>query len=145
MNDIEFSTERLLEQASGNQSGMFIVSLAWAKQRDGSVDGWAGFVGDQFADSWDEMRDQGALDIARIAGLNFACSADSELIRLDGDAQRAEAVIQGPDPEWLEDSGVTTEDSDRANELIFGRIAAHLGVSLEVHRDEEGLHLVFSR
>jgi len=145
MNDIEFSTERLLEQASGNQSGMFIVSLAWAKQRDGSVDGWAGFVGDQFADSWDEMRDQGALDIARIAGLNFACSADSELIRVDGDAQRAEAVIQGPDPEWLEDSGVTTEDSDRANELIFGRIAAHLGVSLEVHRDEEGLHLVFSR
>jgi len=102
MNDIEFSTERLLEQASGNQSGMFIVSLAWAKQRDGSVDGWAGFVGDQFADSWDEMRDQGALDIARIAGLNFACSADSELIRVDGDAQRAEAVIQGPDPEWLE-------------------------------------------
>jgi len=145
MIDTEFSAERLLQQASGNQSGMFMVSMAWAKQRDGSVDGWAGFVGDQFADSWDSMRDRGARDIAQIAGLNFASSADSKFIRLEGDGQRAEAVIQGPDPEWLEGTDLTSDDSDRANELIFGRIAAHLGLSLEVRRDEEGLHLVFSR
>jgi hypothetical protein len=145
MNDTEFPTERLLEQASGNQSAMFIVSLAWAKQREGSVDGWAGFVGDQFADSWDSMRDSGAREVARIAGLNFASSADSTFVRLEGDAQRAEAVIEGPDPEYLEGTGVTPEDSDRANELIFGRIAAHLGLSLDVRRDEAGLHLVFSR
>jgi hypothetical protein len=145
MNDTEFSAERLLEQASLNQSAMFIVSLAWAKQRDGTVDGWAGFVGDQFADSWEEMRDSGAREIARIAGLNFASSADSTFLRLEGDGQRAEAVIEGPGPEWLEGTGVTKEDSDRANELIFGRIAAHLGLSVEVRRDEEGLHLVFSR
>ena len=145
MNDTEFTTERLLEQASGNQSAMFLVSLGYAKQRDGSVDGWAGFVGDQFAGSWNSMRDKGARDIARIAGLNFASSADSKFVRLDGDDQRAEAVIQGPDPEWLEDTGVTSEDSDRANELIFGKIAAHLGLSLQVRRDDEGLHLVFSR
>ena len=145
MNDTEFSAERLLEQASLNQSAMFIVSLAWAKQRDGTVDGWAGFVGDQFADSWEEMRESGARDIARIAGLNFASSADSTFLRLEGDAQQAEALIEGPDPEWLEGTGVTSEDTDRANELIFGRIAAHLGLSLEVRRDAEGLHLVFSR
>ena len=145
MNDTEFSAERLLQQASGNQSAMFIVSLAWAKQREGSVDGWAGFVGDQFAGSWDEMRDRSVRDIARIAGLNFASSADSTFIRLEGDEQRAEAVIQGPDPDYLAGTGVTSKDSDRANELIFGRIAAHLGLSLEVRRDEEGLHLLFSR
>ena len=145
MNDTEFSADRLLEQASLNQSAMFIVSLAWAKERDGSVDGWAGFVGEQFADSWEEMRDSGARDIARIAGLNFASSADSTFRRLEGDEQRAEALIDGPDPEWLKGTGVTSEDTDRANELIFGRIAAHLGLSLEVRRDAEGLHLVFSR
>lgn len=145
MGDTDFSAERLLKQASGNQSAMFLVSMAWAKQRDGSVDGWAEFVGDEFAESWDEMRDAGAKDIARMAGLNFASSADSTFVRLDGDATRAEAVIDGPDPEWLEGTGVTREDSDRANELIFGRIAAHLGLSLDVRRDEAGLHLVFSR
>jgi hypothetical protein len=145
MNDWEFTTERLLEQASLNHTGFFIVSLAWAKQRDGSVDGWAEFVGDQFADGWNSMRDRGAREVARIAGLNFASSADSKFVRLEGDEQRAEAVIQGPDPDWLEGTGVTSEDSDRANEIIFRKIAAYLGLSLEVRRDDEGLHLVFSR
>ena len=145
MGDTDFTPERLLQQASGNQSAMFIVSLAWAKQRDGSVDAWAGFVGDEFAQSWEEMRGASARDVAKMAGLNFASSADSTFVRLDGDAARAEVVIEGPDPEWLEGTGVTRDDSDRANELIFGRIAAYLGVSLQVHRDDQGLHLVFSR
>lgn len=75
MDDVEFSESRLLEQASGNQSAMYLVSLAWAKQRDGSVDSYALFVGDEFADSWDELRGAGARAVARMAGLNFASSA----------------------------------------------------------------------
>jgi hypothetical protein len=144
MADTDFSAERLLQQASGNQSALFFVTLAWAKQRDGSVDAWAQFVGDQFAESWNEIRGGGAREVARIAGLNFASSADSTFVRLDGDAARAEAVIEGPDPEWLEGTDVTVSDSDRANELIFGRIAEHLGLALEVRRDDAGLHLIFS-
>jgi len=80
-----------------------------------------------------------------MAGLNFASSADSTFVGLDGDESRAEAVIEGPDPESLEETGVTRDDSDRANELTFGRIAAHLGLTLEVRRDEAGLNLVLSR
>jgi hypothetical protein len=145
MDDIEFSESRLLQQASGNQSAMYLVSLAWAKQRDGSVDGYATFVGDEFAESWDELRGAGARDVARMAGLNFASSADSKFVRLDGDDDRAEAVIEGPDPEWLEGTGLTTEDSDRANELIFRQIAGNVGLHLEARRDDEGLHLTFSK
>lgn len=145
MADTEFSSERLLEQASGNQSAMFLTSVRWARERDGKVDDWANFVGEQFASSWDSMRDASARDVAQIAGMNFASSADSKFIALEGDQQRAEAVIDGPDPEWLKDTGVSVEDNDRANELIFGRIAEHLGMSLEAHRDDRGLHLVFSK
>jgi hypothetical protein len=47
MGDTEFSTERLLEQASGNQSAMFLMGVRWARERDGSVDAWANFVGSQ--------------------------------------------------------------------------------------------------
>ena len=36
-------------------------------------------------------------------------------------------------------------DTDRANELIFRRIAEHIGFRLEARRDEAGLHLVFSK
>ncbi len=145
MGDTEFSTERLLEQASGNQSAMFLLAVRWARERDGSVDEWANFVGNQFAEGWSSMRDGGAREVARMAGLNFACSADSKFVGLEGDASRAEAVIDGPDPEWLEESGVSLEDNDRANELIFARIADSLGMSFESHRDAEGLHLTFSQ
>jgi hypothetical protein len=145
MDGIEFSESRLREQASGNQSAIFLVSLAWAKQRDGSVDAYATYLGDEFAASWDEIRDAGAREVARMAGLNFASSADSRFVRLDGDESRAEAVIQGPDPEWLDGTILTVADSDRGNELIFGRIADHLGLRLEARRDDEGLHLIFSK
>ena len=145
MADIEFSDEELLRHASGNQSGLFVLGLAWAKERDGSVDSWAEFVGDQFAPGWDEMRDKGALAVARIAGLNLASSADSKLVRLEGDESRAEAVIEGPDPEFLEGTTVVAADTDRANELIFRRIAEHIGYRLEARRDDAGLHLVFSK
>lgn len=145
MADIEFSNERLLEQASGNQSGLFFVGLAWAKQRDGSVQGWAEFVGENFADSWNELRGGSALEVARMAGMNFASSADSKLVSVDGDDGRAEALIDGPDSEWLENTTVTREDVDRANALIFRGIAEHIGLRLEAHRDSAGLHLVFSK
>jgi hypothetical protein len=91
------------------------------------------------------MRDRGALEVARIAGLNLASSADSNLVRLEGDESTAEAVIEGPDPEWLEGTTVLAADTDRANELIFRRIAEHIGLRLEARRDDAGLHLVFSK
>jgi hypothetical protein len=145
MGDTDFSTERLLEQASGNQSAIFLLALRWARERDGSVDAWSTFVGDQFAEGWESLRGKGAREVARIAGLNFACSADSKFVRLEGDDARAEAVIDGPDDQWLKEAGVSIEDSDRSNELIFGRIAGHIGLSVEVRRDDEGLHLAFSK
>jgi hypothetical protein len=143
MGDTEFSTERLLEQASGNQTAIFLMALRWAKEREGSVDSWATFMGEQFAPGWGS--EEGAREVARNAGLNFACGAESEFAALEGDASRAEAVIEGPDAQWLEDTGVSQQDYDRANELIFGRIAEHLGLSFAARRSGAGFHLMFSR
>ncbi|MBA3687553.1 MAG: hypothetical protein H0W81_01745 [Chloroflexi bacterium] len=145
MGDTDFSTERLLEQARGNQSAIFLLAVRWARERDGSVDGWANFLGSQFAEGWASLRGGAALEVARMAGLNFASSADSKFVRVEGDSSRAEAVIDGPDPQWLEETGVSIEDNDRANELIFARIADYLGMSFEAHRDADGLHLTFSQ
>jgi hypothetical protein len=145
MSDTEFSTERLFEQARGNQSAMFMTSVRWARERDGSVDDWANFVGEQFASSWEGMQNASVRDVAQMAGMNFASSADSKFVGLSGNAERAEATIEGPDADWLESAGVTVEDHDRANELIFRHIAEYLGMSLEVRRDGTLLHLAFSR
>lgn len=145
MDDTQFSTERLLQQASGNQSAIFLLALRWARERDGSVEGWATFFGDEVAGGWESLRDAGAREVARTAGLNFASSADSKFAGLEGDESRGEALIEGPDDQWLKDYGVSLEDNDRTNELIFQRIAGHLGLSFECRRDERGLHLVFSK
>lgn len=146
MADLDFSTEDLLEQARGNQTAFWHLALRWAREREGSVDGWAEFVGEQFAPSWDELGDPAsALRVARLAGLNMATTADNRPVALTGDDDRAEVVIEGPGDEWLSGWGTTREESDRANELIFRTIAERRGLTLEATRDQAGLRLVFSR
>ena len=144
--DLDFTPEVLLEQARGNETAFWHLALLWARHRDGSADGWAQFIGEQFAPSWDELGDQAsAHHVARLAGLNVATTADMRPVELTGDASRAELVIEGPEDEWLSRFGTTAEESDRANELIFGAIAKRRGLTLEAFRDERGLHLVFAR
>ena len=146
MADLDFSTQDLLEQARGNQSAFWHLALRWTRERDGSVDRWAEFVGDQFAPGWDDLGDPAsALRVARLAGLNIATTADMRPLELSGDDDRAEILIEGPDDEWLESWETTREESDRANELIFRKIAERRRMTLDVRRDEAGLHLVFAR
>jgi hypothetical protein len=144
MSDVEFSQEELCAQAAGNLSAIFLTVLDWALERDGSVDGRADFIGKSFASSREETNGASPRDVARQASKNFACSADSRFVSLEGDETRGEAVIDGPDDEWLE--GLKgSRDVDRANELVLHHIAEYLGFDLSAHRDEAGLHLVFSR
>ena len=146
MTDLDFSSEQLREQASANQSALWHMTLRWARERDGSVDGWATFVGRLFAPSWDELgEDASALRVARIAALNLAAAADVRPVALTGDDSSAEVVIEGPDQKWLDDFGTTTEEHDRANELMFRAILDHLGMRVDARRDDAGLHLIFGR
>ena len=146
MEKLDFSAEELLEQARSNQTAFWHLALAWTRQRDWTVDTWAGFVGRHFARSWDEMGDDpSALQVARTAALNVATTADMRPVKLSGDDSRAELVIEGPDEEWLNDFGTTLDDTDRANEMIFRAIAERRGLKLEARRDEAGLHLIFMR
>ena len=146
MADLDFSPEQLLEQARGNQTALWHLGLRWARERDGSVDAWARFVGEQFAPGWDEMADHAsAHEVARLAALNLATTADMRPVKLSGDDLQAEVVIEGPDEQSLTEWESKREDNDRANELIFRAIAERLGMTLEARRDEAGLHLVFAR
>ena len=146
MTDLDFSPEQLLEQARGNHTAFWHLGLRWSRERDGSVDAWAAFVGEQFAPSWDELGDHAsAHEVARVAGLNLATRADMRPVALSGDDSKAELVIEGPDEESLNEWETKREDDDRAIELIFRAIAERLGMTLEARRDDAGLHLVFAR
>src|SRR6185503_17173276 len=104
--DLDFSTDEILEQARGDSAALWHIAVRWARDRDGSVDDWASFVGGVFAPSWDSLGDDAsALVVARQVGLIMAGQEDMRLKALTGDAVRAELVASGPDPEILEQFG----------------------------------------
>ena len=146
MADLEFSKDELLEQARGNLTAIWYATARWARERDGSAEGWASFVGREFAPSWDELGgNASALHVARLAALNMATTADIRPVELTGDQARAELVLEGPDQEFLEGSGVTRDEIDLTNELIFREIAERRGLTLVTRRDDARWHLLFSR
>ena len=142
----EFGTEELLEQARGNQSAIWHLAVRRAREQEGSVDGWASYVGNDFAPSWDDIGDDAsALDVARMTAMNMATTADMHPVDVSGDARRAEVTIDGPERDWLENMGTTAEDIDRTNELIFRAIAERRGMTLEARRNGSRLTLTFVR
>lgn len=146
MADLDFTDGEILEQARGDSSAIWHLAARWARERDGSVDGWGAFVGRAFAPTWDEVGEHAsALDVARQTALIMAAQADMRPVALSGDADQAEVVIDGPDAEFLDSFGTTMVDIDRTNELVFRAIAERRGLSLECRRDDAGLHLVFRR
>ena len=146
MANLDFTNDEILEQARGDSAAVWHAAARWSRDRDGSVDRWASFIGDQFAPTWDEMGDDAsALDVARQTGLIMAGQADMQLKDLSGDASRAELLLEGPDPEYLESFGTTNAEIDRTHEIVFGAIAERRGLALECRRDNAGLHLVFER
>jgi hypothetical protein len=143
--DLAFSADEVLRRAKGNQTAVWYVSLAWAKNQAGGLDGWASFIGEQFAPSWDELGDDtSALEVARQAALNFATSADMQPIDLSGDDSRAVLSIAGPDQEWV-DQGASAAELDRAYELVYSAIAKRRGLTLGAARTDGTLRLTFAR
>jgi len=49
MGDLDFDRDELLEQARGNSSAIWHLSARYAREREGSVDGWASYIGAAFA------------------------------------------------------------------------------------------------
>ena len=145
MAELEFTTEQLLEQARGNETGLWHACLLWAKQQPGGVDAWASFIGETFAPSWDDMGDASALEVARVAGLNFATTADIRPVDVSGDDSRAVLTLSGPDQAVLDDMGTTVEDIDRSNEVLFSVIAERRGLTVSFERSADTLRLTFER
>jgi len=146
MAGIDFGTDELLEQARGNQTAIWHLAVRRAREQEGSVEGWASYVGEDFAPSWDEMGENAsALDVARGAALNVATTADMRPTSLEGDESRAVLTVEGPESEWTETMGTSVEDLDRINEIIFSTIARRRRMTMTQERSGGSLRLVFQR
>ena len=146
MGDLDFDRDELLEQARGNSSAIWHLSARYAREREGSVDGWASYVGAAFAPSWDPMGARpSARRVALQSALNMATTGDMHPVDVTGDDERAELLLEGPEHEYLDEYGTTVVEIDRTNELVFRAIAEGRGLTFDCHRDDAGLHLIFAR
>lgn len=146
MAGIDFGTDQLLEQARGNQTAIWHLAVRRAREQEGSVEGWASYVGEDFAPSWDEMGENAsALDVARAAALNIATTADMQPTALEGDEARAVVTVEGPESDWTDSMGTSVEDLDRTNEIIFSAIARRRGLTMTQERTGSTFRLVFER
>jgi hypothetical protein len=146
MSGIDFGTDELLEQARGNQSAIWHLAVRRAREQEGSVDGWASYIGEHFAPSWDEMGENAsALDVARMTAMNIATTADMRPTAVEGDQDRASVTIEGPESDWTEAMGTSIEDLDRSNEIIFSTIARRRGLAMTRERTGTTLRFIFER
>jgi hypothetical protein len=146
MPGIDFSTDELLAQARGNQTAIWYLAVRRAREREGGVEEWARYVADDFAPSWDEMGEAAsAIEVARGTALNMATTADMTPTDITGDAARATVTCDGPEPEWTDEAGVTVDDLDRVNEVIFGAIAERRGLAYTQEREGSRLRMTFAR
>jgi hypothetical protein len=145
MDDLDFSSDQLLEQAKGNVSAVWHASARWARDQPGGVDAWASFVGRAFAPGWDELGDASAIEVARVAALNYATTADLRPIDLSGDARQAVLTLSGPEQGWLDEFGTTVAEIDRSNELVFAAIAERRGMTAAVERQDDEVRLTIAR
>ena len=142
----DFNTDDLLEQAKGNQTALWYLAARRAREQEGSVEGWASYVGEDFAPSWDGMGDHAsALDIATQAAMNMATTADMRVVDVSGSQARAVVVVEGPEQEWIDQMKANLEDLDRVNEVIFLAIAKRRGLTYTQERHGQTVRMTFAR
>ena len=146
MPEIEFNADEIREQAKGNQTAIWHLALRWVREQSGDVDSWASFVGSNFAPSWDELGDgASALEVARLAALNVATTADMRPLDVAGDETEAIVTVEGPERDWLERMGSSVEDLDRMNEIVFQAIAERRGLRFTQDREGDTFHMTFRK
>ena len=143
--DTRFTTEELLSYAQGNATAFILSTIAYLKEHDLAVDDYVRFFGSRFAPGWEELHDQPVVAIARMAAIN-AVSVGGTLRSLSGDAEHAEAIVEGwPDEEISGALGLEGIDGEVMWDS-FEPIMEHLGIRYSWGHEEDGaVRLAFQR
>lgn len=135
-------TEELLDHAEENVTALILGTIAYLREQGLPVDGWVTYLGERVAPSWEEVKGQGARDVARLVALNVM-AAGGDVHALSGDDNAAELQCSWPDAEDLTFFDLTREDLDPFLD-IYQPITAYLGLSHEAHRAGEQITVMIT-
>lgn len=137
-----FTDEETAVQAAINARGLMMALFAYAREHGDSPETVAHWLGNMFAPSWEEMRNVGAREVARLAALNTV-SMGATLRGLSGDERRGVAsVTDWPDQDML-DAFEDGQDVADALYQIFEPVAAYLGLRYSWSREDGAATLTF--
>jgi len=146
MSPVDLSEAEIAEQSRANALGLFLGTVAGLQDGGQSVAAWARALGERFAASWDEARDDGAYTAARWAALNLV-TGGAEVRSMEGDADTAEVTFvfpAGEAAEFAEELGISEESLAESME-IWHPIMSHIGLRAELRHGAEVRRLVISR
>jgi hypothetical protein len=122
-----FTEEEVREQAANNAAVWPLAFLAYAREQGQGAEEATRSFGRLIAPSWDEEQGTGARSALRWVALN-AVAGGAELVRLEGDAARAEAVLGGgPGADDLAFFGLSRAEAD-AFHAYMHPVAERLGL-----------------
>ena len=137
-----FTPEDILQQAQANFNAICLVVTAYLKEQGLSADEFWAFVGDQYAQGWQQITT--AKEVAYQAALNMA-SLGCKLNALTGDEKLAQAVLSvWPAEESLSYFGVTQEDAAHIWN-VFKAITEPSGYTYTWYREGDKVTMTFSR
>src|SRR5947209_4594485 len=103
------AVEELLAHGEETLTGVILVTRAYFKEKNLPFDDLIRYAGSSLAPSWDEVKGQGARELARLISLNYV-AAGAELHDLQGDDNYAKITATWPHEEDLEFLGLTGGD-----------------------------------
>lgn len=145
MTTAPWTDDELLQQAQGNANAVTAATLLYVRENGHSIEHFAAFVGDAFADAWMGLKGAGALDVAQATAFN-PVSLGATLVSLDGHDDHASTVVDlAP---LLHDAaafGVSADDLATMWRVFMERIADRIGFRFTFARDGHRWTFEFSR
>lgn len=140
---LEFSPEAVGKQSNINAEAVWLATISYFVQKGDGLDEWLRYVGDIYAQEWNELVGITAKEAAYLAVLNWV-SCGAKQVSFEGDGDTAEAVVEFPTEEQTIDLKIDFADAHKANQ-VFVPIAKKIGLNFAWESKGNQVKITFSK
>lgn len=127
MTPLNFTKEKISAQSMSNLTSYIILTIAYLKENNLSVEDWLNFIGKKFIDTWIKSENLSLLEIAQAIVLNNL-SGGTELVSFTEDESKIEIIL---DPilskQQADFYGISWEESQLVHNVL-NPVCEHLGL-----------------
>ncbi len=118
MMPVNFTKEQISAQSMSNLTSYIILTIAYLKQNNLSVEDWLNFIGQKFLDTWVTIQTPSLKEIAKGVILNNL-SGGSKLVSFSEEESKIKIILEPSLPKKeAEFYGVSWEDSQLVHDVL---------------------------